>query len=95
MSISEKILQAEVAKIQRQVATSFSTPTYIDAPFPVKKREIKKDCFAYSELPQPSCKVLTGLYCMNEECKFYKSQAKLDAEREKSKKRLKGICKNF
>ncbi len=39
----------------------------------------KVSCFAYSNKNGcETCKVLTKLYCKNEECKFYKPEHKVD-----------------
>ena len=47
--------------------------------------EIKKDCFGYDKVRKNACRILNELYCKKEECKFYKSEKKIQIERDKQK----------
>lgn len=35
--------------------------------------EVKKDCFAYNDIKN-NCNALKELYCVKENCKFYKTK---------------------
>lgn len=49
--------------------------------------EPKKDCFAYTEAAGGTCMALNGLYCVNQDCTFYKTKEQHKKDVEKAEKR--------
>ena len=49
----------------------------------MSKPEIRTDCFAYKNNSTAGCMALKSLECKKRRCPFYKTKAKLEAERAK------------
>lgn len=49
---------------------------------------LKKDCFAYNKFSM-ECEALDNLYCIGNECKFYKTRKQNNYEELKARKNIK------